>query len=208
MPQPALMIFAKQPIPGQVKTRLQPEYTPEQAAAIAALLIRETVELAVASWPSDVYLCGAPNADHPLFRELAEHHGVALLDQAPGDLGTRMQRALALGIERHGAAAVFGCDVPHCDWEILDDANAALAQRRNVLGPTEDGGYYLIGLTAPQPELFTEMTWGSPCVLASTLERAHAIGIEFTLLPTLHDIDTAADMWLVAQQHESLRRFL
>src|SRR4029077_14715296 len=108
MAQPALMIFAKQPWPGQVKTRLQPEYTYEQAAEIAAFLIRETVELAVVSWPGVIYLCAAPDADHPLFQDLAPL-GVVLLEQGEGDLGARMHRALEFGVERHGAAAAFGC---------------------------------------------------------------------------------------------------
>ncbi len=201
------MIFAKQPRPGQVKTRLQPEYTSEQAAEIAAFLIRETVELAVASWPGAAYLCAAPDADYPLFHDLAKL-GVVLIEQGEGDLGARMHRAIAFGIERHGAAAAFGCDVPHCPWEILDDANSALARGDNVLGPTDDGGYYLIGLSRAREELFAGIAWGGPCVLSATLERAQAIGIDFTLLPSLRDIDTAADLWLVARDHPSLRRFL
>jgi uncharacterized protein len=195
MRHPALMIFAKQPMPGQVKTRLQPEFAPDKAAEVAAFLIRETVELAVSSWPD-------------LFRELAQEFGVVLLEQSDGDLGRRMHRALVYGIEHHGAAAVLGCDVPHCDWDILDDANAALARGRAVLGPTEDGGYYLLGLSEARAELFTDMPWGGPRVFDITLERAFETDIEFTLLPTLRDIDTAADLWLIAQQHPSLRRFL
>ncbi len=207
MAQPALMIFAKQPRPGQVKTRLQPEYSCEQAAEIAAFLIRETVELAVASWPGATYLCAAPDTDHPLFQDLAPL-GVVLLEQGEGDLGARMHRALKFGVEHHGAAAAFGCDVPHCPWEILDEANNALARGDYVLGPTDDGGYYLIGLTQPQQELFADIAWGGPCVLAATLERAQTLGIDFTLLHSLRDIDTAADLWLVAREHPSLRRFL
>lgn len=208
MAQPALIIFAKQPVAGQVKTRLQPHYSAAQAAAIAELLVRETVELAVSSWPGQVYLCGAPDAAHPLFRELAERFRVALLDQGEGDLGSRMQRALEYGIARHGAAAVLGCDVPHCPWEILDEANELLARGEYVLGPSEDGGYYLIGLARPLPALFADMPWGCTNVLVATLDRAHAAGVYFALLPTLRDIDTAADLWLIAQQHASLRRFL
>ena len=202
------MVFAKQPVAGRVKTRLQPEFTPEKAAQVAEFLIRDTVELAVTSWPDPVYLCATPGVDHPLFRELAERFGVVLLDQGGDDLGARMRRALAYGIERHGAAAVLGCDVPHCDWEILDDANTALVGGRAVLGPTEDGGYYLIGLTETRSELFADVPWGGPRVLDVTLDRANEIGLEFTLLPSLRDIDTAADLWLIAQQHASLRRFL
>jgi rSAM/selenodomain-associated transferase 1 len=208
MNQPALMIFAKQPIPGQAKTRLRPEYTAEQAAEIAASLVQDTVELAVANWPGAIYLCGAPHADHPLFHALRDRYRVTLMAQSSGDLGARMQHALAYGIERHGAAAILGCDVPHCDWDILDDANTALARGENVIGPTEDGGYYFIGLVAPHADLFAGIAWGGPCVYSVTCERAKALGIEFTLLPTLHDIDTAADLWLIAQQYAPLRRWL
>lgn len=208
MVQPALMVFAKQPVAGKVKTRLQPRYTPQQAAEIAAFLIRETVALCASSWPGAVYLCGAPDAEHALFRELSRRFHVPLLEQGEGDLGERMRRALAYGIERHGAAAIFGCDVPHCRWEILDEANALLARGINVLGPSEDGGYYLIGMTTAPAELFRDMPWGAAAVLVATLERARSIGLEFTLLPSLRDIDSAADLWLVAQEHESLRRFL
>jgi uncharacterized protein len=208
MRQPALMIFAKQPIVGRVKTRLQPEFTPEKAAEVATFLIRETVALAVSNWPDPIYLCATPDANHPLFRELAERHGVVLLDQGGGDLGSRMQRALAYGIERHGAAAVLGCDVPHCDWEILDEANTLLARGRAVLGPSADGGYYLIGVTEARRELFTDVPWGGPRVFDATLERAHAIGVEFSVLAAVRDVDTAADLWLVAQGYPALRRYL
>ncbi len=205
MRHPALMIFAKQPIPGQVKTRLQPEYTPEQAAEIAARLMRETVALAVSSWPDPIYLCGAPSADHPAFREMADRFGVVLLDQAGTDLGARMQHALEYGIKHHGAAAVIGCDVPHCDWDVLDDANTALARGQAVIGPSEDGGYYLIGVSEMYPELFADIPWGSPQVFDVTLDRASQAGVDFTLLPPLRDIDTAADLWLVTKEHPRLR---
>ncbi|BAU49317.1 hypothetical protein SVA_2769 [Sulfurifustis variabilis] len=208
MPQPALMIFAKQPLPGQTKTRLLPDYSPEQAAAIAEVMIRETVGLAVSSWPGDIYLCGAPDTDHPLFEELARDFRLRLLDQTGADLGARMLAALRFGIERHGAAAVLGSDVPHCRWDVLDEANAHLAKGRNVLGPTEDGGYYLIGLTEAHDALFARMPWGGATVLEETLARAAAIGLHFELLSRLRDIDTAADLWLIGRGYEPLMRFL
>jgi rSAM/selenodomain-associated transferase 1 len=208
MPQPALMIFAKQPLPGQTKTRLLPDYTPEQAAAIAEVLIRETVGLAVSTWPGEIYLCGAPDTDHPLFAALARDFRLRLLDQRGADLGARMLEALRFGIERHGAAAVLGSDVPHCRWDVLDEANAHLAQGRSVLGPTEDGGYYLVGLQQPHEALFTRMAWGGPTVLNDTLARAAAIGLEFEMLSPLRDIDTAADLWLIGRTYEPLMRFL
>src|ERR1051325_9380943 len=99
------MLFAKQPIAGQVKTRLQGRYTPEEAAEIAAFLVAQTVELAVASWPGAIYLLCAPDIEHPLFRDLAGRFDIALTTQGEGDLGARMQRAIAYGTERHGTAA-------------------------------------------------------------------------------------------------------
>jgi len=203
-----LIILAKQPVAGAVKTRLMPDYTAMQAAEIAATLIRLTVELAVESWPDDIYLYGAPTADHPLFAALAERYGLALRNQADGDLGARMRAALAEGIARRGAAALLGCDVPHATWDILDDANHFLARGRSVLGPTEDGGYYLIGLTAEHSELFADMPWGSAQVRELTLVRAAEQGLEFTMLPMLTDIDTAADLWLAAQKKPELKPLL
>ena len=206
--QPPLILFARAPVPGQAKTRLQPEYTPAQAAEIAAFLMRATVELAAANWPGEVWLYGAPDAEHPLFRGLAEAHGLTLGIQRGADLGSRMANALRDGLRQRNAAAIMGCDVPHCRWVLLDQANEWLAQGRNVLGPTEDGGYYFIGLTRDVPELFAGIAWGTPQVLPQTLARATALGIEFEQLPPLTDIDSAADLWLAAQNYAPLRRFL
>ncbi len=206
--QPELAIFARQPVAGQAKTRLQPDYSPAQAAEIAACLIRATAELAASSWPGEIYLYGAPDAEHPLFRELAREFGIQLAAQRGADLGERMLNAMRNGLKRRNAAAILGCDVPHCSAEVLDQANHWLAQGRNVIGPTEDGGYYLIGLSRDYPELFAGIPWGTPSVLQRTLERAEALGVEFDLLPSLTDIDTAADLWLVSQDFAPLRQFV
>jgi uncharacterized protein len=208
MPQPELILFAKQPVPGEVKTRLQPVYTPAQAAEIAACLVRATVELAVSSWPGDIYLYGAPDADHPLFHSLAEEFDIKLAGQSAGDLGTKMMSALRDGIERHGAAAILGCDVPQCEWDILDYANGRLARGRNVIGPTNDGGYYFIGLQESRPELFRDIEWGGCRVLAETLRSAEELGLEFDFLKILSDVDTPSKLWCAAQKVEALRRFI
>jgi glycosyltransferase A (GT-A) superfamily protein (DUF2064 family) len=111
-------------------------------------------------------------------------------------------------VERHGCAAVMGCDVPHCGWDVLDQANGWLARGKNVLGPTEDGGYYFIGLQEVRTELFTDMPWGSNKVLETTLARAEKLGMEFDFLKRLRDIDTTDDLWLIAQKYEPLKQFL
>lgn len=208
MSQPELILFAKKPIAGEVKIRLQPDYSPEQAAAIAGFMIRATVDLAVSVWPGDVALYAWPDADHLLFHELAREFHIHLAPQAQGDLGAKMFSALRDGIGRRASAAILGCDVPHCGWDVIDQANHWLARGRNVIGPTEDGGYYFIGLQEAPPELFKDIPWGSRRVLETTLRRAEELGVEFDMLTQLRDIDTAKDLWLIAQKYEPLKQFL
>jgi rSAM/selenodomain-associated transferase 1 len=208
MKQPDLLLFAKQPVPGQVKTRLQPQCTPERAAEVAAVMIRATVEVATSFWPGDVFLYGAPDTDHPLFRELAETFHLSLANQGPGNLGDRMDRALADGVKRSGAAAVMGCDVPHCRWDTLELAHDHLSRGNNVVGPTADGGYYLIGVQRADPSLFHNVNWGGNDVLLRTAANAAKLGITLELLPILRDVDTWEDLVAVARECAPLKPFV
>ncbi len=205
MKKPELILFARQPIAGQVKTRLQPAVTPQQAADIATFMLRTTAARAAEYWPGDVYLYATPDAQHPLFLELSQTLHLFLAPQGLGDLGQRMRHALQDGIARRGAAAVMGCDVPQCAGSILETAHEHLARGRNVLGPTMDGGYYLLGLQQDVPELFEHMPWGGDKVLAETLARAARLGIEFETLPVLRDVDTLEDLTAVAQDCPGLQ---
>ncbi len=207
MKRPALVLFAKQPLPGQAKTRLMPDYTAEEAARIAAFLIEATVRGAALSWDGPVYLYGAPNADHPLFQALAQEFPIILRAQAQGDLGARMCQALRAAITEHGTAAILGCDVPHLEKQNLRQAYKKLAQGKNLIGPTADGGYYFIGLHEAPASLFEDISWGNLDVLAATLVRAKTVGIEFERLTTLQDIDTAANLRVIAEDYEPLKQF-
>lgn len=208
MRQPELILLAKAPIPGRVKTRLQPDYSAIQAARIATVLIHATAKLVAGSWPGVISLYASPDTRHPLFRKLAAKYGFRLDRQDDGDLGQRMAVALGEGIARAGAAAVMGCDVPQCDWETLDEANDRVARGRHVLGPTVDGGYYFIGMPRVHAGLFEGIEWGRAGVLEATLARAQLLGIEFDLLPELRDIDSADDLRAVAREFAPMQRFL
>lgn len=208
MKSPDLILFAKQPVAGKVKTRLQSGYAPSQVAEIAAFLIRSSVQLASSSWPSEIYLCAAPDPEHPLFKELARDFHIHLARQAPGDLGQKMLQAMREGIGRSGAAGILGCDVPHCPWEVIEQAHEHLANGKCVLGPAEDGGYYFIGLQQVHVALFEGIAWGGNRVTEVTLAHARRLGIGFEMLPVLNDIDTTKDLWLAAQAFEPLRGFL
>ncbi len=98
--------------------------------------------------------------------------------------------------------------MPHCPWQIIEQAHEYLASGKNVLGPTEDGGYYFIGLQQPQPGLFQGIEWGGSHVAADTVARAQQAGIVFKMLPRLEDIDTVDTLWAAAQTFEPLRLHL
>ncbi|MHB8427868.1 MAG: TIGR04282 family arsenosugar biosynthesis glycosyltransferase [Acidiferrobacterales bacterium] len=208
MKRPDLILFAKQPRVGEAKTRLAQVCGPQRAAVIAADLIRQTVALAADSWPGEVYLCGAPDARHPLFAQLAAELHLHLAVQGEGSLGERMLRSLRLGIERAGAAAVMGCDVPHCSAVILEDAYETLARGGNVIGPALDGGYYFIGLQRADPALFAGLEWGGNRVLDDTQVRARAARVEFHVLPALRDIDTWEDLVCAARRCPALQSLI
>jgi hypothetical protein len=208
MKQPDLLLFAKAPVPGEVKTRLQPQFSPERAAEIATFMIRATIEQAVSFWPGDVYVHAWPDLSHPLFAELEQAYHVQLDTQQGVDLGSRMHNALAAAIDRRGAAAVLGCDVPHCPWDVLELAHDMLARGKSVLGPTKDGGYYLLGLQQAAAGLFMNIDWGTNRVALQTLAQAEQLQIEFEFLPRLRDVDTWGDLSEVAEGYAPLRRFL
>jgi rSAM/selenodomain-associated transferase 1 len=204
MTAPALVLFAKTPVPGAVKSRLMPEYDARQAAAIAETLIRATVRLALACWRGRVQLSVWPETDHPLIHELRARYDLPVTRQAPGDLGRKMHTALSAWHARGTPAAVMGCDVPQLPAAVLQRANRLLRDNSNVLGPARDGGYYLIGLTRACPALFRGMPWGSGAVLQKTLRVARGAGLSFTLLPAMRDIDTAADLAAVGLPYRQL----
>lgn len=202
---PALILFAKCPVPGQVKTRLMPELRAEQAARVAAQLIEQSVHLAVQAWPGPVWLLTWPNSDHALFRALSANTRIRLGIQSSGDLGLKMTHAICKFTQRETAAAVMGCDVPHCPLDTLQLASDLLEQGQYVIGPSTDGGYYFIGLQQCLPELFTGMEWDGGNVLQSTLAAANALDIDFYQLPALRDIDSFEDLKHVSKNYQALK---
>ena len=205
---PELILFAKQPVAGEVKTRLQPQYTPEQAANIAQYFIEASVVNAVNHWAGPVSIYASPDTSHPIFSKLAAQYDLKLYSQKGNDLGLRMYAAMEDGIKRHGAAAVMGCDLPHCPQSVFENAFSLMSNKQAVLGPTRDGGYYFLGLTELHAALFSAIEWGTDKVLADTLSRTASLDIDIVLLPTLQDIDTATDLLEVARIFPGLAQFL
>jgi rSAM/selenodomain-associated transferase 1 len=191
----ALIVFAKAPVPGQVKTRLCPPLTPDEAASLHGSIVLDMLERSRGAVSMDRFVACAPSPEHVFFKILEERHGVRLLAQTGDDLGARMARAMAdvfaLGYRQ---VLVIGTDLPTLPGSAFGDAVKLLADHDLVLGPAMDGGYYLIGLRKPAPDLFAGIPWSTDRVLALTTQKAAALGLTIALLPVRRDIDTIDDL--------------
>ncbi|MDO8384828.1 MAG: TIGR04282 family arsenosugar biosynthesis glycosyltransferase [Polaromonas sp.] len=190
-----LVIFAKAPQPGAVKTRLIPALGADGAAALARAMLDHTLQQALAAGLDTVQLCMSPAPGEPAWHGVALPAGVTCTAQGDGDLGERMDRAIqrALALDT-GPVLLIGTDCPALDSDHLREAARQLAQHDAVLQPVADGGYVLIGLQAPCPAIFRDMAWSTPVVAADTLQRLAALGLRVWQGPVLHDIDEAADL--------------
>jgi len=190
----AIIIFAKAPVAGRVKTRLIPALGAAGAAALAERMLAHAVQAAVAASPDTLEVCAAPDATHPAFGRLARDHGLRLATQGDGDLGQRMHRAFARVLAQHDRALVIGTDAPALDATCLRQAMARLDEHDAVFFPALDGGYALIGLRKPQASLFEGIAWSTSAVMAQTRERLQAAGLHWAELPVVADVDQPADL--------------
>lgn len=196
----ALIIFAKAPEPGRVKTRLCPPLTSDEAATLHGSFVLDTLERTKAAIAKerlavDRYIACLPSASLVFFKILEERHGVRLLNQVGDDLGQRMHHAFT-DLFGRGYRQVFivGTDVPTLPLSVYHQALSLIASHDLVLGPASDGGYYLIGLKRPVPELFTDVPWSTANVFAATCRNASALGLTVGLLKEWRDIDVPEDL--------------
>jgi rSAM/selenodomain-associated transferase 1 len=188
-----IVVFAKAPQPGRVKTRLVPLLGAEGAASLHARLIERTLATARASKPGALELHGAP-ADNDFLRRCADRYGVELVEQSSGDLGERMRAAVERALRAASCAIVIGTDCPALTPDHLRGAALALEGGNDaVLTPVEDGGYALIGLKRCDARLFEGIDWGTDTVAAATRTRLAALRWRWSELEILWDVDWPAD---------------
>jgi len=200
-----LLLFAKAPIAGKVKTRLMTNCSAEQAAEIAKRLMQASIQRACEFWPGDVYLSAWLDLDHPFFNDMLQRYPIRITQQCKGDLGEKMRHALTtFGYP----AAVMGCDAPHVKGTTLQQAYGLLQQGESVIGPSNDGGYYFLGLCQAADTLFIDKPWGSEYVLEQTLASAEGGGLNLGQLPTLNDVDEWQDLLDASTQLPSLQEYL
>jgi rSAM/selenodomain-associated transferase 1 len=191
----ALAIFAKAPVAGQVKTRLCPPLTAEQAAKLYECFLLDTVARACSLTGVRVFLAITPVGTEP-FRALLSFP-VNYLPQRGATLGEREANVFADLLQQgFSRIVIIGSDIPTLPPAHLHAALACLEEPGNdvVIGPSDDGGYYLIGARAPHPTLFQDIAWSTPTVCAETLARARRAGLHVARVPSWHDVDNADDL--------------
>jgi rSAM/selenodomain-associated transferase 1 len=209
-PKPMLVqIFAKAPAPGAVKTRLVATLGERGAAELHRRLLRHAARTVALAQVGAAELWTTAGADPALLDGIAGLSGIPVRLQPDGDLGVRMSAAIAGGLERARAVLLLGVDVPGMLADDLSQARDALASGYDaVLGPVEDGGYWLIGVARGAPtqdggvrriaaqarELFRAVPWSTPDVLDVTRERLRALGWRWCELPVRWDVDRPEDV--------------
>lgn len=203
MSNPAIVVMAKAPRAGEVKTRLAPPLTPDEAARLAACLFTDTVSLALGTG-TDVVIAYAPvDGRAPLEESLRAAPGeetlyrVRWLEQRGEDLGERLDGAVGRAFaEGFGPLLLVGADSPTLPPAFLASALERLAEGRAdvALGPTEDGGYYAVGMREPAAGLFDSVEWSTPRAYAQTVRNAARLNLSLSELPPWYDVDTPADL--------------
>ena len=191
--QSALVFMAKWPEAGRSKTRLSPPLTAGEAAELARCFLLDTLGEAARA-DADCFLAFAPLSAADAFRRLAGP-SVGLIPAEAPHLGIALREgqraALALGYRR---VALVGSDLPHLPASRYTEAFAALAGADVAIGPSGDGGYYLLASERETPQLFDDITWSTPAVYQQTVDRAAAAGLRLAAVAGCDDVDTAADL--------------
>lgn len=188
-----IAVFAKAPVPGEVKTRLAALLGPDGAAALHAGLVRHALATAMLSGIGSVELWCAPDDSHVFFAACAREFGVALRRQEGADLGARMEHAAADALGAGFSSLIIGSDCPALEAGALREAALELGRHDAVLKPAEDGGYVMIGLSCAIPGIFDAIEWGGERVAAETRARLARRGASWKELATSWDVDRPED---------------
>jgi len=190
--RPLLILFAKAPVPGRVKTRLSPPLSPVSAARLHTAFVADMIEsLLSLAGRADLELHTDTLSD--VWKEAGVAAPVAQLLQCEGDLGLKMLQAMSVALrDGRPQAIIVGTDAPTLPREHLI---ALLGSRADVaLGPSEDGGYYAIACRRVEPEMFRDVAWSSRRALEDTVAAARRCGLSVELGPAWFDVDTPGDL--------------
>jgi uncharacterized protein len=204
--RPTIIVFMREPVPGFCKTRLGARIGAGNAAVLADAFAQDALAKVCELGLPLVIAASATGAlqDNHYFRSLARRFDAALTDQEQGNLGVRMARALtAFALT---GALLIGTDTPSLPISVLKRAATLIRHNRVVLGPSLDGGYYLVGIRGTVPDMFRGIRWGGPRVLQQTIVRLVRMGIQPVLAPAWYDVDRWEDLMVLAEQLRRLVR--
>jgi len=200
-----LVIFARNPVAGKVKTRLIPALGAEGATALYREMLEATLVMTSHVSATEVSLwCDTPGEP---CESLADIHRIGCFQQQGADLGARMHDAFSRQLLVSKRVILIGSDCPGLTADYLDSAFEQLRSYDVVIGPAVDGGYVMIGLKRPEPALFGQIAWGSSNVLDQTRARLRHLGLHTSELAPLHDIDTPGDLAHYPQYHASYSKY-
>ena len=193
-PDARLLLLTKAPEPGKVKTRLAAFLGADAAADLYEKLVHDCLEMSMSADLCPVEIWCSPSTEHDIFQHCREHYHTDLQQQGPGDIGQRMSHAIKSAVQHAKHVVLIGADCPALSAADLEMAFKALQQGTDVvLGPAEDGGYYLIGMSNHHPRLFENIPWSTHSVLAATEVHLREQGLGWHSLPVHRDVDTAED---------------
>lgn len=188
-----IIVFAKAPVPGRVKTRLIPTLGADGAAALALEMLQRTLDISLSSRIGEVELCMDPAPDDSAWQDIMLPPDIRLSSQSAGDLGERMARAVSLCIDRT-PVILIGTDCVDMNKALLREAANALATADAVINPCIDGGYALLGLNRFHPSLFENIAWSTSSVTSRTLARLEALGWRVHVGREVRDVDSPRDL--------------
>lgn len=194
MTQTRIIIFAKVPLPGFVKTRLIPALGAQGAADLALRMLDSTLMAACDADIGPVELCVSPAIEDACWHEIALPSRVFTSSQGVGDLGQRLARAAQRALENDEALLLIGTDCVEMSPALLRAAATQLQDHDALIHPTADGGYALLGLRQYDPSLFRDIPWSSDSVASRTLQRIQNLGWRSFCGATLRDVDEPADL--------------
>jgi rSAM/selenodomain-associated transferase 1 len=198
----ALLVVAREPVPGRTKTRLCPPLTPEEAARLYEMFLLDTLEIMRQVPGVDRFIVYLPEGAEGYFRALAPDF--KLIPQIGSSLGVRLDNALSRCLNTgYEHAVIMDSDSPSLPSDYVRMAFSKLASSDGVIGPCEDGGYYLIGLNRPAPSLLRNVRMSTSKVMADTLLLAENEGLRMSLLPRWYDVDDGNELGNLRQDLQS-----
>jgi uncharacterized protein len=199
----AIIVFTREPIAGQTKTRLIPSLGPDGAARLGDAFIVDALAKAAKIKNCRLVLAGdsaGPADSSPYFQRLARRFGAELISQGKGHLGQRMARVLV----RYSSAGtiLMGTDTPSLPISFIRESLEDLRKVPVVIAPALDGGYYLVGVRGPVPDIFGDLNWGGATIMKQTLQTLRRLRIPYRMGRWWYDIDRVADLAFLAADLE------